>query len=196
MRYSSKASFLRAVALLFLLCTLSSVFARVPLVRRQSNVESLWALDLPGGVDGTEMENNKMNEQVVADKYPVCCQQIESLIDRTYLNCEGGMSFSLQFTNLIFFSFSSQTLLPIYLHLSIPSSLCILYGERKEQNPTENLISNHEIMLSLAVTSESICDDGTLYDCPIPAYQYQSVSKYTHPHHTLHKPHIQNSMKR
>lgn len=53
--------------------------------------------------------------------------------------------------------------------------------KRKEKNSTENANSNHEIMLSLTVTSEAICD-GTLYDCPMHASQIETVSKHTHTH--------------
>lgn len=64
MRSPSKASFLGTVALLSLLCTstIYSVFARVPLVGCQSNVDSYWVQALPGVVDGPELLNNILNE--------------------------------------------------------------------------------------------------------------------------------------
>lgn len=37
----------------------------------------------------------------------------------------------------------------------------------------------------IAVAPESICD-GTLYECPRPAFEIETVSKQTH--HTIHKP--------
>lgn len=109
MRSPSKPSFLGTVVallLVFLLCTgsISSVFARVPLVRRQSNngVETQWAAHtLPGVVDGPgpgpgpEMgnDNNNIlnnNEQVLADTIPVCCTLKEPLIEKTSTICEQG----------------------------------------------------------------------------------------------------------
>lgn len=117
MRSPSKASFLGTmIAILFLLCTgsISSVFARVPLVRRKSNVESQWAQALPGGVvvvDGPEMGNNILNEQVLADTYPVCCTLQETLIETAITICEKGMSLSFNFTGYYYFflPLSSQT---------------------------------------------------------------------------------------
>lgn len=119
MRSPSKASFLGAATLLFVLCTgsISSVFARVPLVRRQSNVESQLVQALPGAVDGPEMGNNILSEQVVADTYLVCCTRKESLIEKTLSTCEEGMSFSLN------------------LHLSLPRYVFV--REKSEEKGTE-----------------------------------------------------------
>lgn len=123
MRSPSKSNpfFLRPVALLFLLWTFSSVFARVPLVRRQSNVESQWLQAFPGVVDDGPkmMGNNLSNEQVVADTYPVCCTQKEYLIEKTFSTCEGGMSFFLNLILIIFllFFFSNPHSFLLYLYL-------------------------------------------------------------------------------
>lgn len=126
MRPPPKFPFLGTVALLFLLCTgsISSVFARILLVRRQSNVESQWAQAFPGVGDSPlgPLGNNVLNEQVVAVTYPVCCTVKESLIEKSSSVCERGMSFSL---NLQVIFFCSPFLLePLYLlDLSLPSSL-------------------------------------------------------------------------
>ena len=141
MRSPSKAVFLRTVALVFLLCTFSSVFARVPLVRRQSIVESQWDQDSPAVADGPRRKNNILNEQVVAGPYRVCCSRNEPLIVKAFSVCEDGMIL------IIFFLFSSQTLLPIYTYLFLPRMY--LYGrkvKRKGENPTENPKANHEII--------------------------------------------------
>lgn len=145
MRSPSKASFLGTmITILFLLCTgsISSVFARVPLVRRQSNVESQWAQALPGGVvvvDGPEMGNNILNEQVLADTYPVCCTRQESLIEKAITICEKGMSLSFNFTGYYYFflPLSSQTPSTFYTYLFLPRYV-ICNGEkvkRKDQLP-------------------------------------------------------------
>lgn len=123
--------------------------------------------------------------KVVVDTYSVCCTRIESLIEKTVSICEKGMFFSLNLL-IVFFSFSSQPLLPNCLYLIYSFLVMYLYGRKvkgKEQIPTENPKSNHEIMLPFPVTSEAIYD-GTLYDCPIPASQIDTVSKHTHTHHT------------
>lgn len=132
MRPPPKLSFLGTVALLFLLCqgSISYVFARVPLVRRQSNVEGQGAQAFPGVSDDPldPLGNNILNEQVVADTYPVCCEQKESLIEKTTTICERGMSFSL---NLQVIFFSPFLVDPFYLlDLSLPPSLCTCTGER------------------------------------------------------------------
>lgn len=108
MRPPPKLPFLGTVALLFLLCTgsISSVFARVLLVRRQSNVESQWAQAFPGVGDSPlgPLSNNVLGEQVVADTYPVCCTVKESLIEKSSTVCERGMSFSLNLQVIFLFS--------------------------------------------------------------------------------------------
>lgn len=124
MRSPSKPSFLwtvDALLLVFLLCTgsISSVFARIPLVRPRSdnNVEAQWAAQtLPGVVDGPglgpEMGNNN-NEQVLPDTVPVCCTLKESLIEKTSTICEQGnycpspLSILTCFFFLFFFFFLS-----------------------------------------------------------------------------------------
>lgn len=137
MRSPSKASFLGTmIAILFLLCTgsISSVFARVPLVRRQSNVESQWAQALPGGVvvvDGPEMGNNILNEQVLADTYPVCCTRQESLIEKAITICEKGMSLSFNFTGYYFF-FLPFLLKPLLPSIPISSFLAMYFAMEKK----------------------------------------------------------------
>lgn len=137
MRSPSKASFLGTVALLFLLFTgsISSVFARVPFVRRQSNVESQWAQALPGVVDGPEMGNNILNEQVMADTYPVCCTRKESLIEKTLSICEEGMSFYLNL-QVIFSPFPLKPLYnTFYTYLFLPRYVSV--REKSEEKGKE-----------------------------------------------------------
>lgn len=132
MRSPSKAAFLRTVALVFLLCIISSVFARAPLVRRQSTVESQWDQGLPAVADGPKMKNNILNEQVVADPYRVCCTRKETLIAKVFSVCEDGMSFYLNF-DFFFFFFSNPS---THLYLPIPSSY-VFVREKSEEKGRE-----------------------------------------------------------
>lgn len=129
----ARAFFLGTIALFFHFCTFPPVLAPVPLVQRQLNFESQLARDLPGVIDGPEMENGGGNEQVLADTNPVCCTVTESLIVKTFATCEGGMSSSclsfFPFFSLfspIFFWSNPETLLPTLTYAFL---VCIVLGK-------------------------------------------------------------------
>lgn len=180
----ARSFFLGTIALFFHFCTFPSVLAPVPLVQRQLNLESQRAPDLPGVIDGPEIENGGGNEQVLAGTNLVCCTVTESLIEKTFATCEGGMSFPclslfLFFLLLFFLPLSfGRTLKPFYPSTLTYAFSYVLYWESKEkgQNPPriQNLIMGFNP--SLTVTSETICD-GTLYECPIHANKLENVSK-------------------
>lgn len=175
----ARAFFLGTIALFFHFCTFPSVLAPVPLVQRQLIFESQQARDLPGVIDGPEMEDGGGNEQVLADTNPVCCTVTESLIVKTFVTCEGGMSSSCLSLFLFyplfsptFFWSNPETLLPNYTHLCLPRMYCT--GKVKRRDRTQNLTMGFNP--SLTVTSETICD-GTLYECPIHANKLETVSE-------------------
>ena len=181
----ARSFFLGTLALFFHFCTFPSVLAPVPLVQRQLNLESQWARDLPGVIDGLEIENGGGNEQYLADTNLVCCTVTESLIEKTFATCEGGMSFSCLSLFLFFLFFFiplsfGRTLKPFY-----PSTLTyaflvwyVLYWEsiEKGQNPPRIQNLTMGFNPSLTVTSETICD-GTLYECSVHANNLDTVSK-------------------
>lgn len=131
----ARAFFLGTIALFFHFCTFPSVLAPVPLVQRQLNFESQQARDLPGVIDGPEMENGGGNEQVLADTNLVCCTVTESLIVKTFATCEGGMSSSCLSLFLFFFPFFlplsfGRTLKPFYpTTLTYAFLVCIVLGK-------------------------------------------------------------------
>lgn len=174
----ARSFFLGTIALFFHFCTFPSVLAPVPLVQRQLNLESQWARDFPGVIDGPEIENGGRNDQILADTNLVCCTVTESLIKKTFATCEGGMSFSFSsfFFSPAFFWSKSETLLPIYAHIYLPRIYCT--GKTKDKGHNPPRIQNLTIGFnpSLTVTSETICD-GTLYECPIHAKKLENVSK-------------------
>lgn len=139
----ARSFFLGTIALFFHFCTFPSVLAPVPLVQRQLNLESQRALDLPGVIDGPEIENGGGNEQVLADTNLVCCTVTESLIEKTSTTCEGGMSFpclSLFLFSPTFLWSNPETLLPIYTHLCLPRMYCTGKVKRRDRTVPESKI--------------------------------------------------------
>lgn len=152
----ARAFILGTIALYFHFCTFSSALAFIPLVRRQSNIESQWAQTLPAVIDGPKEESGRGNDEVVAGTNMMCCTTKEIFLEKPSTTCERGVS-SLYFDLFSIFShfplvepLDPSTLLPIYIPTHFFLVWCIIRGsERQDQNPLIIQKSNHGTILFL-----------------------------------------------
>lgn len=179
------AFFLGIIALYFHFCTSPSVLALVPIVQEQSNVGSEWAQLLPGSTDSLEIENDAGEEKVVASTHQVCCTVHEPLIAKVFLACEGSMcSIYFHYFHFSFYHFPQSNSQPSY-HQQLPTPFRVYTGKWKKCNtPTQN--GNLTMGYPPIAVAPGFNCDGTIYECPRPAFEIETVSKQLH--HTLHKP--------
>lgn len=89
--------------------------------------------------------------------------------------CLFSLNLQVYFFFTFFFFSNPCYLFYTYLYLSI-----VMYFVREKIEEKGMQILIMRLCFPSTVTSEAICD-GTLYDCPMPASQIETVSKHTYP---------------